>query len=141
MSGSFIEIIFPADLTISIAHTCSSVGHLCDVNGANNITVTLQSTLTSSITIVVENVTNANEAKQTDTFTFQTFYDGYDSLVDEVTSGITITLTARELTNSSITPTSLITYDLTLYDFAFLLSDPIPAGGYIEIIFPSTVST
>ena len=110
----------------------------------DNITVTLQSTLaaTSSISIVVENVTNANEAKQTDTFTFQTFYDsGYDSLVDEVTSGITITMSARELTNSSITPTSLITYDLTPYDFAFQLSDPIPAGGYIEILFPSTVNT
>ena len=65
VSGSFIEIIFPADLSISIAHTCSSVGHLCDVNGVDNITVTLQSTLApaSSIAIIVENVTNANQAK------------------------------------------------------------------------------
>ena len=40
---------------------------------------------------------------------------------------------ARELTNSSITPVSLITGDLTPYEFAFQLSDPIPAGGYIDI--------
>ena len=50
-------------------------------------------------------------------------------------------MSARELTNSSITPTSLITYDLTSYEYAFQLSDPIPAGGYIEILFPSTVGT
>ena len=65
VTGSFIEIIFPSDLVIATNEPCSSGAHLCEVNGVDNLTVTLQSGLSASsaISIVVNKVTNANEAK------------------------------------------------------------------------------
>ena len=53
---------------------------------------------------------------------------------------MTVTMTANTLVSGQVTPTSLTTYSLTTYTFAAVLNDPIPAGGSIEIVFPSTVS-
>ena len=49
-------------------------------------------------------------------------------------------MSANTLVSGSVSPSSLVNYDLTSYTFAAQLNDPIPAGGSILIIFPPTTS-
>lgn len=39
-----------------------------------------------------------------------------------------------------MTPGSYITYDLTTYRIDVTLNDPIPIGGYIDVVLPSTIA-
>lgn len=70
-----------------------------------------------------------------------TYYDSaYDSLVDRILSGVTVTMTPKTISTVTVTPASYVNYDITSYTFSITLLDPIPAGGYITIEFPSTTS-
>ena len=48
-------------------------------------------------------------------------------------------MTPKTLTTGLVTPSSYINYAITFYKIDITLLDPIPAGGSIIIIFPSTV--
>jgi hypothetical protein len=77
----------------------------------------------------------------TASFTIYTYYDsGLDSIVDTLTSGLTLTIISNPITSMTITPASLITYALTTYTISCTLADPIPSGGNISITFPTTVT-
>jgi hypothetical protein len=62
----------------------------------------------SSLTLTVSPVLNAAEAIKTSSFAIYTYYDPgqYDSLVDDVTSGVTVTMTAQEIAFLSVLPSS-----------------------------------
>ena len=143
-TGSVINIVFPSDLPIETATaTCTMAGHTCTISSSTNASITVNSAITAStqLTVVVNDVHNAIEAKTTASFAIYTYYDsGYDSLVNQITSGLTITTIAKVLASGTATPTSKTTYELTSYTVEIPLDDPIPVGGSILVIFPATTS-
>ena len=63
VTGSFIEITFPLDLSILVTgNPCDFTGHSCAINNANKITLTLLTAISAldSLTVTVNKVTNAN---------------------------------------------------------------------------------
>jgi len=89
-------------------------------------------------------VTNPNQVATTNSIALATYYDsGLDSLVDQLTSGLTMTPTANviPLSNVYILPSTLVTYASNVnYIFSITLVNKIPAGGLISIQFPSAIS-
>lgn len=142
-TGSFIAIVFPVELAIQTGTaTCSMAGHTCTVATSQNLTVTIASTIVagSALSVTVSKVKNANEALTTSSFSIYTYYDSlYDSLVDRVITGITTTMTPSAITTGSVTPSSYTTNAVGFYKIDVTLLDPIPAGGFIVVIFPTTV--
>lgn len=118
-------------------------GHTCAIRSSNNISVTLSSAVTaaSTLTVTVVNVKNANEALNTSSFAIYSYWDSlYDSLVNQVTSGIVATMAPKILTPGTVTTSSLTTYTNTFYRIDQTLLDSIPAGGFIVISFPNTTT-
>lgn len=118
-------------------------GHTCAIKSSSNVSVTLSSAVTagSSLTVTVVNVKNANEALNTSSFAIYSYYDSlYDSLVNQVTSGIIATMTPKILSPGTVTTSSLTTYTKTFYRIDQTLLDSIPAGSFIVINFPNTTT-
>lgn len=118
-------------------------GHTCAIKSSNNVSVTLSSAVTaaSTLTVTVANVKNANEALNTSSFAIYSYWDSlYDSLVNQVTTGIVATMAAKILTPGTVTTSSLTTYASTFYRIDQTLLDLIPAGGFIVISFPNTTT-
>jgi hypothetical protein len=144
-SGSFIQIIFPSNAAIDPTATCSvniTNSSSCSKT-SQNITIQINGSVPASsiIKVTVTVVLNAPDAITTPTFQIYTYYDSlYDSLVDQLTSGLNVTFLANTITIGSVTPANFTTYALTSYSFSLQLIDPIPQGGYIQIDFPSSVT-
>ena len=123
--------------------SCTMTGHTCNIDGSANVSVSVTSGIAAStpLTVTVSSVSNAIEAKTTDSFQLYTYYDSqYDSLVDLEETNLTVTMTAKVLASGTATPASLITYELTTYDIDLPIDDPIPVDGSIVVVFPSTIS-
>jgi hypothetical protein len=143
-SGSFISVFFPSELT-AIVGACSTNNALisCSVANASYAGLSITGVIpgSSSIVVTFPSVKNPKQTQTTSSFKIYSYYDsGLDSMVDRVTSGMTMTSTSNPITIASITPTSLVTYALTTYTIFAVLPDPIPTGGSIKIDFPSTVT-
>jgi hypothetical protein len=109
----------------------------------NNISYLVQSNAPAgtNFNVTVNGVLNNPAQITTSSFEIYTYYDsGYDSSVDKVTNGLNITLTAKSITQATITPLSLTVNDVTEYQVNLTLNNQIPAGGYITIKFPPTVT-
>jgi len=142
-NGSYIRVIFPS--TLSVSGTCSSTNGFisCSVTNttAANLSVSGSIPASSTVTLIFNQVKNPNQAFNTASIQIYTYWDsGLDSMVDRLTTGLTITVMARPITAVSIAPVSSTTYDFTNYVFTMQTLDPIPSGGTIAITFPSTVS-
>lgn len=144
INGSFVSILFPSELTATIGScTTNNANSLCSVTNTSYAQLSIIGGISSNATMIVTfpSVKNPKQAQTTGSFQIYTYYDsGFDSLVDRVTSGITMTSIANSIPTGTITPTSKITYAQTTYTFAVTLSDAIPANGYIQIAFPSTIT-
>jgi len=144
-SGSYIGIRFPNYITV--ASGCSSTNGLlsCTVtnNSYGNVSISGAIAAGTSLNVRFTSVTNPNQALITNSFQIFTYYDsGLDSLVDRLTSGLSVTSSANEipLGNVFIVPSSLFTYATTSYIFSINLVDRILADGYISITFPPTIT-
>jgi hypothetical protein len=147
-TGSYIGVTFPSTLQLTTGNTCSSntTGLACTVTTSTYANISISRTLTAatSLSLTFSSVTNPNQVLTTSSITVATYYDsGLDSLVDQLTSGLTMTSTANviPLANVFILPTSLVTYASNVnYIFSINLIDRIPAGGLISIQFPPTIT-
>lgn len=147
ISGSSIYIYFPSVVTPRGGSPCSTNTSFisCAVQNSTTAILSVTGLISGNTTIAVnfQNVTNPNQAITTSSFQIYTYYDsGMDSLVDRVTTGITLTTVPNPIltATASVTPSSFVTYALTSYTISFTLSDSIPAFGYITINFPPTIT-
>lgn len=136
VSGSFINLIVPSNLVIS--STCNVIGASCAYS-SNNITVTFSSARPAGTFNINFQIKNPGSVQTTTTFTAFSYYSGYTSLVDNLTSGITVTFTANPITSASINPQQNQTSQSTSYQFSITNKDPIPIGGYFTLTFPTSV--
>jgi hypothetical protein len=144
-SGSFIQIIFPSDSVVDPSATCSvNITNTSSCSKSNqNITIQINGTVSagSIIKVIVTVVLNGPDAVTSSSFQIYTYYDNlYDSLVDQLTSGLNVTFTINTITIGSITLANYTTYASTSYSFSLQLIDSIPQGGYLQIDFPSSVT-
>ena len=142
-TNSYICVVFPS--SISIAGSCSSTNSFisCSIINSSyaNLTVSGSIPASTNISITFNQVTNPSQAYTTTSIQIYTYWDsGLDSMVDTLTTGLTITTKARPISNVAITPTSLVTYAFTDYAFSMTTLDPIPSGGIIVITFPPTIT-
>lgn len=130
-------------MTIQAGATCSSTisTSSCGIV-STNATITLAGPLTpSSVTVTINSVKNPPAVMTTSSFKIISYYDSlFDSLVDTVTTGITLTSSANAITIASVTPSSTQVNQVTSYTFSITLNDPITMGGYFDLIFPSQVT-
>lgn len=144
-TGSKVIVTLPAYVTANTANycNCNITSSSCIITSSSTITVTLGQTLTaaSSVQINVASVTNPGQVLKTDSFAIATYYDsGMDSLVDSISSGLTITTVANPIFGMAVNPTSLVTGVTCNYVFTATLNDPIPQGGSLTISFPPSVT-
>jgi hypothetical protein len=145
MLNSFIAIVFPTTLKITIASGCTTniANTVCNVIDQSNITVAVNGVVNGATVfrITVNSVKNLPEATSSTTVKIYTYYDAlYDSLVDQVVTGLTVTMTSNPILIASVTPISLQTYFSTNYQITATLIDQIPMTGFIRITFPSTTT-
>ena len=143
-TASFVAINFPAEVTATVG-SCSTnhTNITCSVSNTSyaSLAVTGAVAKLAAIRVTFPSVKNPKQTQTTASFQIFTYYDaGLDSMVDRITTGITMTSTPNAVVSATVTPTSLVTYALTTYTFNVQLADPIPASGYIQIVFPATVS-
>ncbi len=114
--GSFIVIVFPSDIKISITNGCLSnvTGSACSIATQKNITVSITATINAgtSFQITIYQVTNSGTTGTSAEFSIYTYYDGYDSLIDKLSTSLTTNFFNLKITNMniSITPQSNVTY-------------------------------
>ena len=116
--GSYIGVTFPSSVSLAMSGNCSSNINVlsCAIVNNNYVNFTVSGALAANTPVVLTfaPVTNPNQAITTVSFQIITYYDsGLDSKVDSATTGLTITATARPLSNVTVTPASLVTYALT----------------------------
>ena len=146
VSGSMIIITLPNYISIQSGGTCSSSNGLlsCAVTSTTVATISITGSISklTSITLTINSIINPTQALVTSSFNIATYYDtGIDSLVDSLTTGMTFTSTAKQLTsNVFVVPSSYVTYASSNYIFSVQLTDKIIAGGYITITFPIDIT-
>lgn len=143
--GSYIGVTFPNSLSVSSPCSSSNAGLSCTVISNNFINVSISTSISSASTIVLifNSVTNPNQAITIPSIALATYYDsGLDSLVDQLTSGLTMTAVANLIPDGIyILPSSFTVYDNNVnYIFSLALVDKIPAGGYISVQFPTQIT-
>ena len=119
-NGSYIRVVFPS--TLSVSGTCSSTNGFisCSVTNtsAANLSVSGSIPASTNITLIFNQVKNPNQVYTTASIQIYTYWDsGLDSMVDTLTTGLTITPTVRPIT-VSVTPVSTTTYAYTNYVFS-----------------------
>jgi hypothetical protein len=120
-NGSYIRVIFPS--TLSVSGTCSSSNGFisCSVTNTTTANLTVSGSIpASSIVILMFNqVKNPNQVFTTASIQIYTYWDsGLDSMVDTLTTGLTITPTVRPITAASVATVSSTTYAFTNYIFS-----------------------
>lgn len=55
-------------------------------------------------------------------------------------SGVTVTASPAPLGSVTVTPSSDVTGDVTKYRFEIEITNELPIGGYIVIIFPTGIA-
>jgi len=145
ISGSYIGVVFPATLVLTFPSTCTSNNVLlsCSVYNTTFANISVIGSLASntSLSLTFNSVINPSQAIITPSVAIYTYYDsGLDSMVDKLTSGLTVSINPNLITVMSVTPHSFVTYANTNYDITATLIDKIIAGGSISITFPPTVT-
>jgi len=106
--------------------------------------ISVSATVAKSTVITISySVTNPGEAITTSSLSVISYIDYlFDGVIDSTTSGLTLTLGANELSNSSFfaQPVNTTTYSTTSYTLSATLLDSIPAGGYVVFVFPSAIT-
>jgi hypothetical protein len=148
-----LQIIFASEITIPTpavsANTCTAIsgidsGITCN---ANSTTLTINSgfqtaalALGSTVAFSVGNIRNPVSLEQTSSFTIKTLTDD-DFNIDQVTSGVTLTMTSvNDINTIEITPESLVNGATTTIEFNIVASSPLQNGDLLLITYPTQVS-
>lgn len=138
--GSFAVLQFPSEMTIIDSSTCTtSVGN-CFFSG-NTVTVNVQNAVSagSNITTILSLVQNPLTTTASSTFSISTYYDTSDSLVDQLTSGLTFTAAPVPVKALQVLPLSKTVRDITSYTFNINFTNPIPSSAILYLSFPSSL--
>ena len=154
-SAGQVKVVFPSILSIASSTSCASlsgsnmaVGPTCAYTALDNsITFTGLNSSTNNIpaqtfNLTVNGITNPPSIKPTDGLTVTTFYSSGSGQVDSGTvTGVTSTKASIDHTKASISSNSLVNSATGVtYSISFEVKNPIPAGGYIRVLFPSQVT-
>lgn len=150
-AGAAISVVFPPTVSITTrsAGTCQYI-----LTGPSNtaqcevaskilyITGGFTSGLTAgTIQFGIEGVTNPSSTATTSSFTVSTHPDStFLFLIDQITTGITLTPQAAQLSSVIVSPASMITGDVTIYTFTIVTTTVISVNGFLTIAFPTGVS-
>lgn len=140
VQGSFAVLQFPTEMSIATASTCSTNVGSCFFSG-NTVTINVQSAVAggSNITTVLSLVQNPLTTTPSSTFSISTYYDTSDSLVDQLTSGLTFTALPVPLKVLQVLPQSSTVRDVTNYTFNVNFTNPVPTGTILYLTFPSSL--
>ena len=124
-----LEVVFPSDIGTGNAE-CS----VCEAGSAFVVVAASGSSLGLSIS----NVKNAGVARSTGGFTATSYTDTSLVYAIETNSSASVLFTPGNM-QVLVTPQSLITGDYTDYVFALTITDAIPAGGALGVVFPTDI--
>jgi hypothetical protein len=85
----------------------------------------------------MNNIVNPPTTTQTSSFTLTTYYYNTSTPTDIMSSGASFSATSVNLYSGSVTPVSLTVAASTTYTITFQNTNPLPAGSYVIVIFPS----
>lgn len=140
VSGSFAVIQFPSEMSIDPSSTCSTSVGSCFFSG-NTVTANVQSPASggSIISTVLSMVQNPLTTTASSTFSISTYYDASDSLVDQLTAGLTFTAAPAPLKWLQVTPSSRVVRDVSSYTISINFTNPVPAGVTLFLTFPTSI--
>jgi hypothetical protein len=127
-------------MTITDLSTCSTNVGTCFFSG-NTVTVNVNLSISggNNITTLLTLVQNPLTTVASSSFSISTYYDTSNSLVDQLTSGLTFTATPTPLKAMSVTPGDLKVMDITNYTFNVYFTNPVPAGALVLLTFPVAI--
>ena len=139
VSGSFVNVVVPTGLTIS--GTCSSnVAATCAWSG-QNVTLTPTSNIPAGSQVQMTfTVRNLNAAFTSPVFNVYSYYSNYSTLIDTLSSTLTVTMVPNTLTTATVTPSSTQIAASATYTFSINNIDAIPPGGKFTLTLPSEVT-
>jgi hypothetical protein len=144
VSGSFIQIIFPSSLPITLNQTvCSiSVTGTCSYTNttAINISLTASVNALTNISVTLNNMVNPTTTTPTNSITVTTYYSDITSIVDQITSGLTVTCTPIILASGSVSSNSPVVAAQASYTFAIKSTLTTLQNSVINLTFPSGFS-
>lgn len=142
ITTSFVVIVLPASLAIYAGTTCSLTGFAstCAINSTLTLTVDINTIINagSNLTVVINAVTNAATTTPTSSITITTYYEDTQSVVDQLTSGLTVTATSVPFRSVTLTPGSTTVGKITNYTLSIQIANALPATSILLITIPIT---
>jgi hypothetical protein len=144
ISGSFIQIMLPSTLSLILNQTvCSTsvTGECSFINTtAINISLTASINPLTNISLTLNNMMNPTTTTPTSSITVTTYYSDLTSIVDQITSGLTVTCTPIILTSSTVSSNNPIVAAKASYNFTMRSTLTTLQNSIINLTFPSTFS-
>jgi hypothetical protein len=145
-NGGFVNITPPIYYAFLSTVACEATGSVtlrasCSlISDSLRITVSFQQArVTSEFAIRLRNLRNPGSTQETDSFTLVT-RDG-NFFIDSISEGLTLRASIpASMTSVSITLENSEINATGFYEFRFTTVNTIPAGGSLEIAFPSQIS-
>lgn len=140
ISDSYAVIQFPAEMSVISTSTCTTSFGSCSIN-SNTVTLDLNASYAAgtNLSVSLSQVRNPLTTLPTSTFSISTYYNSSDSLVDQMTTGLTFTAIPNPIKEMVITPASLTVGAVTTYSFQVNFTNPVPVGTVMTISFPSAI--
>ena len=147
---SAIKVTFPDQVKIANQATSPCHGVVegldpnskCQVTDSKYLYITegFQSLFQGKISFSEDSVTNPEVTSETDSFQIDVYSDSSFNYLIVTDASVKITPTPGELSSGSVSYTSLTTGDTTDYTFELETAHKIPAGGYVKIELPDSIS-
>lgn len=147
-----MQITFPTQITpTSTSLEALGTGKLNQLIVTDYVSATKVLTLTEmiiastsyvtsgDIQFTVSTITNPSSTAASSSFTIKTF-EGVDYAIESVSTGVTVTATAGDITTFTVSPDNTKIRERTLYTFTFVTENTIPVGASLTITFPSGIT-
>lgn len=143
-SGGTVLITFPDSVKFPTSPTCTVIGVTTEVTctrSGSELQATVifsSSTVTSLYGFTVASCTNPTSTETTDSFEVYSYIGTYK--IDKINTGATLSISTPGALLASIALDNYGINESTEYRFTITTTNTLPAGGYFQIIFPSTVT-
>ena len=143
-SSGTVTITAPSTVSFPNSPSCSPLGAtatvVCSMSGSNlQATVTFaSSTITAAYGFQVSSCRNPTSTAPTSSFQVFSFTSSYG--IDQITQGVTLTVSTPASLSASVTAQDYGISVSTQYSFQITTTNSVPEGGYFQIVFPSTVT-
>ena len=150
--GTRILITFPAEISpTSSTVTARGSGNLnsfivSDYSSTTRVLTLSEIILTQSsyvsvgdiITFTLSSITNPSSTAASSSFIIRT-YEGVDYIIEQVTTGVTVTATPGDITTFTVSPDNTRIRERTFYTFSLVAENIIPVGSSLTITFPTEI--